>query len=150
MKETDLMRLIQTETAKQGTRLFRNNVALSYQGEVFKPKCTMNISVGPQDIVIRNARPIKSGLGVGTSDLIGWTPTIITEKFLNKSLAIFTAVEVKSAQGKLTIEQSNFLRVVDAAGGIAICAKSLDDVGRIINGANQFSTGSPIITKPHY
>ncbi len=47
---------------------------------------------------------------------------------IGKSVAIFAAVEVKSKSGKLTRDQENFLNAVRDAGGIAICARSVDDV----------------------
>ena len=56
----------------------------------------------------------------GGSDLIGWTKE---GKFL--------AVEVKSAKGRLTATQESFLEAINKAGGIGICARSVQDVSQI-------------------
>lgn len=40
----------------------------------------------------------------------------------------FLAVEVKAARGQLTEAQRDFLREVSAAGGVAILARSIEDV----------------------
>ena len=56
----------------------------------------------------------------GGSDLIGWTRT-----------GRFLAIEVKSEKGRLTVVQENFLSSVAKAGGIAICARSVEDVLKI-------------------
>ena len=100
MKESDLMRLIQLEASKYGVRLFRNNVGVL------------------QD---KNGRHLRYGLGTGSSDLIGW---IGEGKYAGK----FIAVEVKVGDSKLTPEQINFLNQVNGAGGIGICARSVQDV----------------------
>ncbi len=71
---------------------------------------------------------IKFGLGVGTSDLIGWKSRVITPDMVGKKIAIFTVCEVKSERGRLTKEQTDFLAAVDEAGGIAIVAHSPDDI----------------------
>lgn len=57
--------------------------------------------------------PIKFGLCVGSSDLIGLTPT---GKFL--------AVEIKTPTGKATTEQLRFIEAVRSRGGIAGIARS--------------------------
>jgi len=56
----------------------------------------------------------------GGSDLIGWTKD---GKFL--------AVEVKYGRGRLTQHQENFLSAVSSAGGVGICARSIDDLKNI-------------------
>lgn len=78
---------------------------------------------------------VKFGLGVGTSDLIGWRTRVITTDMVGKSVAIFTAIEVKSQAGKLTAEQRDFLAAVRASGGIAIEARSVDDIVGDLSGS---------------
>lgn len=58
---------------------------------------------------------IKYGLCVGSCDLIGWY------------LGRFLAVEVKTEEGKLTEDQKNFIEAVNAGGGIAFVARSVDE-----------------------
>lgn len=55
----------------------------------------------------------------GASDLIGWYSTIITPDMVGKRIAVFTAFEVKTATGKVSQEQANFITQVKENGGIA-------------------------------
>jgi hypothetical protein len=96
------MRLIRMEAATMRARLFRNNVGVA---------------------TFPSGSRVKYGLCVGSSDLIGWTPVKITPAHVGKTLAVFTAVEVKDGRGKPTREQVNFLDAVAVAGGIAVLAK---------------------------
>lgn len=121
MSEGDLMREIQLASSEIGARLFRNNSA---QGWVGKSQ-----HIGGR-ILIDDPRPLHAGLCVGSSDLIGWTPTL-TE---SGPVAIFTAVEVKSHKGRLTVDQSRFLDAVRSAGGIGVCVKSVDEAIQAIKG----------------
>lgn len=67
-------------------------------------------------------RWVRFGLCQGSSDLIGWT--------VRDGRAIFTAIECKTARGRLTPDQIRFLAAVERAGGIAIVGRSEDDVLR--------------------
>ena len=95
--------------SKTGARLFRNNTGTAYQGQRVR---TQN------GFIITNPRPVHFGLCKGSSDLIGWTPHVITEADLGKTVAIFTAIEVKTKGVKVTPEQRNFIARVNEAGGI--------------------------------
>lgn len=120
VKETRIQAKILIEASKLGARLFRNNVA---KGWIGKHKKTLNGS-----ILIEDPRRLNSGLCVGSSDLIGWTPIEITEDMLGKKIAVFTAVEVKTATGKVSDDQRRFLRAVEASGGLALVGRSAEDV----------------------
>jgi hypothetical protein len=100
------------------TRLWRNNVGVL------------------QD---RNGRPVAYGLGSeggralpGTSDTIGLHSVTITPDMVGRQIAVFTAIEVKD-QGRLTPQQRAFLLNVHRMGGIAGCARSVDDARAILN-----------------
>ena len=121
MSEGDLMREIQLAASEVGARLLRNNVAEGWVGK--------HETVGGR-VLIHDPRRLHAGLGVGTSDLIGWT-RMLTE---NGPIAVFTAVEVKTRNGRLTLEQSRFIEAVKVAGGIGICAHSVEDAVRAIRG----------------
>ena len=112
MTETELMRIIQDKLSALGARLFRNNIgtAISPIGSV---------------ITYGLANP-------GGSDLIGWTPVKITPDMVGQTLAIFTAVEVKSEHGRLTKHQRLFIEAVQQAGGIAACARSVEEAERVV------------------
>ena len=73
----------------KNVRLFRNNVGRLRVGD----------------------RWIQYGLCPGSSDLIGWTVV--------NGVAVFTAVEIKTATGRVTPEQQRFLDAVVEAGGLA-------------------------------
>jgi len=44
----------------------------------------------------------QTGLCVGSSDLIGWTSKTITADDIGKTVAVFTAIEVKTPKGKVS------------------------------------------------
>lgn len=120
-KEKSILNDIQLYFTTISSRIFRNNVAMSWSGS----KVIKN-----QDgsITILNPRPIKSGLAVGSSDLVGWTTITINESHVGQQLAVFTAIEVKTKNLKPTEQQLNFIKIVNESGGIAFAANSLDDV----------------------
>ncbi len=97
---------------KYGTRLFRNNTGffLSLDGK----------------------RKMHAGLGAGTSDLIGWTPIVITPEMVGKTIAVFTAIEGKDGDNKTQNNQDNFITAVQHAGGIAGAAWNEEDAINII------------------
>lgn len=112
MQESELQRLIMLEASKMGTRLFRVNTGQGWMGKIVRD----HYEESHRYITIEDPRPLHAGLCTGGSDLIGW------------HRGLFTAVEVKSASGRLTPEQANFLEQVNKAGGIGICARSVEDV----------------------
>lgn len=98
MLESDIMRLIQISLSKRGHRVLRNNVG----------QCTTD-----------DGRIIRFGLGVGSSDLIGWTRD-----------GRFLAVEIKTQTGRTTPAQFAFLNAVNASGGIGIICRREEDLDR--------------------
>jgi hypothetical protein len=92
MREQDIQRLIMLALSEAGCLIFRNNVG-----------------------VLKNAAgiPIRFGLAVGSSDLIGIAPG-----------GRFLAVEIKTPTGKATPEQLRFIEAVRSRGGIAGIARS--------------------------
>jgi hypothetical protein len=95
-----------------GARLFRNYVGRSWVGDGYK-------WLG-KDMLIHNARVVQSGLTVGSGDMLGWTPVVITPEMVGQTVAVFTSLEQKrNPQDKLDKPQQNWLDAVRAAGGIA-------------------------------
>ena len=80
----------------------------------------------------KTGRPIRYGLGVGSSDLIGWTPIVITPQMVGQTVAVFTAVEAKAPNGRPTDAQLNFINQVLRAGGFAGIARSAAEAVEII------------------
>ena len=72
-------------------------------------------------------RPYRMGGVKGMADIIGCVPRYTTP-FDGGYAGRFLAIEVKSAEGKPTPEQTNFLAAVVRAGGIAFLARSVKDV----------------------
>lgn len=112
MREMDVLRDVLRACCRGVTRLFRNNVGQAWTGDWSR--------LPDGSILIRNPRPLHSGLCQGSSDLIGWT----TVEHAGRRFAVFTAIEVKAVRGRIADSQKNFLRVVQEAGGIAGVARS--------------------------
>ena len=92
------------------TRLFRNNTGT---------------------LKDHHGRPVQFGLCKGSADLIGWTTRTITPDMVGQQVAVFTSIEVKTATGRLRPEQQQWLDAVQAAGGIAGVARSVEDAQRL-------------------
>jgi len=90
-----------------GLRVFRNNVGA---------------------IKDRNNRLVRYGLCTGSADLIGWQSVVITPDMVGKRFARFVSIEVKTPTGRLSPEQETWRQAVLKAGGIAVVARSVDDI----------------------
>ena len=120
MKEQQIQtRWLMFISRRPDVRMFRNNVGTGWTGQV--------VSKELGAIVLQNARPLHAGLCVGSSDLIGWKTVTITPDMVGQQVAVFVAAEVKTATGRLTGEQQNFLNKVRDAGGLAVVIRSEND-----------------------
>lgn len=110
MKESDLIYELRT-LSRGDVRLFRNNVG-----------------------ALRDAAGnwVTYGLGVGTSDLIGWRRVLITPDHVGLHLAVFAALEGKSDTGQLTASQHAFIDTLAHAGGIAGVVRSVEDARKLL------------------
>jgi hypothetical protein len=111
MSESDLMRSVMLAVSREGHRVFRHNVAEGWMGDA-----QVTHHAGGISVYIPHARPLHAGLVVGGSDLIGYSKD-----------GRFLAIETKAKRGRLTKEQQNFLTQVNAAGGIGIMARSVEE-----------------------
>lgn len=125
--EKSIMHRIMVAVSEVGIRVFRNTVGLAFQGKPERFTEETTVKVKPGDVLIRQARTVHAGLVTGSSDLVGWTSRMITEHDLGKTIAQFTAIEVKSEDGRLEPEQKQFLEVVRDSGGLAIVARSAEE-----------------------
>lgn len=107
MTESDLYPRAQIIATEFGDRLFRNNVG-TFQ--------------------TLDGRYIKTGLCVGSSDLIGWRVVTITADMVGSTIAQFVAFEAKTGRGKTTKEQQAFINTLIQAGGLAAVVRTEDDV----------------------
>ena len=114
-----------------GLRLFRQNVGKFWTGK--KERGPGVVTLGPQDVVLRNARPVQAGLCVGSSDLIGWQRIEVTPDMVGKRIAVFVALEVKGPRTRTRKEQLNFVQQVVDAGGKAGIVRSADEAKQTLN-----------------
>lgn len=80
-----------------------------------------------------SGRMVRYGVASpGGADLIGWTPVQITQDMVGRTVAIFTAVEVKKPGGRVTPAQQQFIDAVTRAGGFAGIAHSVEEFQSIV------------------
>lgn len=110
--ETDLLRALQLDATQRGLRLFRNNVGA---------------------YTLPNGSVLRYGVcNPGGSDLIGWTPHVVTSADVGRTLAVFTAVEGKRLPRRVTPAQAAFLDAVQAAGGLGTVAYAVEDLDAML------------------
>lgn len=122
-QETKIQRAIMLALSEAGCLVFRNETSGAWVGKV--------IHKAGQQVTLENAKLIKFGLTVGSSDLIGLTAS-----------GQFFAIEVKTPTGKTTKEQQNFIKQVKGNGGLAGVARSPADALGIIHDAQASTTNN--------
>ncbi len=110
--EQQIQQEIRLAISKGDTRVFRNNTGTLRDA---------------------NGRPVSFGLCKGSADLIGWRTVTITPEMVGQQVAVFTSIEVKTATGRLRPEQQQWLDAVQAAGGIAGVARSVEDAEALLS-----------------
>tara|TARA_B100000609_G_C16864808_1_gene256971 strand:+ start:113 stop:460 length:348 start_codon:yes stop_codon:yes gene_type:complete len=80
----------------------------------------------------QSGRLIKFGLCKGSSDLIGFRSITITPDMVGTKVAVFSAIEVKD-KGKTTVDQRNFINVINKSGGFAGVARNVTDAKKILD-----------------
>lgn len=80
----------------------------------------------------QHGRPVQFGLCKGSADLIGWRTITITPEMVGQQVAVFASIEVKTPTGRLRLEQQQWLDAVQAAGGIAGVARSVEDAEALL------------------
>jgi hypothetical protein len=68
------------------------------------------------------------GLAPGSADLIGWRQLVIRPEHVGQTIAQFFSVEVKTQTGKPSNGQRAWYRTVENHGGMAVIARSVEDV----------------------
>ncbi len=124
--EADLMRSCQLRATELGARLWRNNSAQGWVGRV------RSIAAGGTSVILDNARPLHAGLSVGSSDLIGLLPVLITPDHVGQTFGRFLSPEIKSRTGRLTEAQRAWLGTVTRLGGLAGVVRSIDDLEELL------------------
>jgi uncharacterized FAD-dependent dehydrogenase len=64
--------------------------------------------------------------------LIGYRQVVIGPEHVGQTVAVFAAVEVKTNTGRATRDQQAFVKHVQAAGGIAGIARSVDEARALL------------------
>lgn len=105
--ETPIQNKIRLKLSSQGILNFRNNTG------ALKDK---------------DGRLVRYGLCVGSSDIIGIKPVLITPEMVGQVIGQFMAVEVKCPNKKPTKDQLNFGEQVEKKGGIFKVAYGDEDV----------------------
>jgi hypothetical protein len=111
VSEQSIQQHIRLTCSSGSTRLFRNNTGTLRD---------------------QHGRPVSFGLCKGSADLIGWRTVTITPEMVGSQVAVFTSIEVKAASGRLRPEQRQWLDAVQAAGGVAGVARSVDDARALL------------------
>lgn len=125
--EQPLLKKFLLEFSRLGSRFFRVNSGQGWTGTVVRGQ-GRTVTLGKNDVLLKNARPFRTGLPKGTPDILGFTSVIIRQDMVGKTVAVFTGVEVKSSKRiKITKEQSDFIRMINDKGGIATVAYDLED-----------------------
>lgn len=83
-------------------------------------------------VLIHDARPFSTGLPPGFSDLFGLVSVTITPDMVGQRFARFFALEVKTATGRASSKQTNFLEAVRKQGGLSGVVRSAEDAQAII------------------
>lgn len=79
----------------------------------------------------QQGRPVRYGLCVGSSDLIG----IVAVPTATDPLGRFIALEVKTATGRVAPEQWQFIELVNRRGGYACVVRSVEDALAAVDAA---------------
>lgn len=74
-----------------------------------------------------DGRTVNIGIK-GSSDLMAVKPTLITPEMVGQTLAVFVAVEVKTATGRQSEPQKKWQKAVEKLGVKYILARSEDDI----------------------
>ena len=111
MSEQQTQQAIRLALSRGDARLWRNNTGT---------------------LLDRQGRTVQFGLCKGSSDLIGLRSITIGPEHLGQRLAVFAAIEVKSATGRATPEQVAFIDTVAGMGGIAGVARSVSDAAALL------------------
>ena len=113
---------IRLAASAHGLTLWKNSIGQGWMGKI--------LSQGGEYLTLKNPYRLSFGIGgKGGSDLIGYKSITITQEMVGQTIAQWVSIEVKSKTGRLSKDQKHHLKVVQEAGGIAIVARSVEDLG---------------------
>jgi len=119
--ETEVQNDVLLVTSKQGSRMWRNNVGVAKRAD------GTPVRYGLANVTKAMNKNLKS------SDLIGITPTIITQEMVGLTVGVFTAIECKKGDWKYTntereIAQDRYINLVKSLGGYACFCNNAEDL----------------------
>ena len=127
MSESEIQQEVQIEARRLNTMLLRNN------NGAFTDSTGRTVRYGLGNISKKHSETMKS------SDLIGFRKMVVTPEMVGQTIAVFTAIEMKSEDWKSTkkldereIAQKNFIDLVKSWGGIASFCNSVDQLKTIL------------------
>lgn len=132
MKESALQNEIRKALSPVGT-FFRANVGNGWQGNGVVKGPGM-YSIGPNDVILLQARPFQTGLPTGFSDIFGFVPVTISAEMVGKTLPVFTGIEIKTETGRVRPEQDHFIKFLTEKNARAGVARSVESAIRIATG----------------
>lgn len=119
--ETNLLRRLMLRVSERGARVCRNDNGVGYR---------------------EDGSRFSYGLGPGTSDAVGMVSALVTPEMVGRRLAVALVIETKgTAKTRTSDKQRAFLRCVADAGGLAIKAREIDGVLRLIEAAQRGEIG---------
>jgi len=138
IKESNLLKKFLIEYSTDGHRLWRMQSGAFWTGKSKRLDEETTLTLNKGDVVIRRARRVNVGFD-GLSDTIGLTRIKITPEMVGRTVAIFTACEIKTPNVKATTKQQNFIRMVNQRGGIGVIARKLE---HLFDAVNKFMEGN--------
>ena len=126
MNEHNIQNSIRLAIADHGT-FFRANAGQAWTGQT--------IDHTGSTITLKHPRRFH-GLPAGFSDVFGITPVIVGPEHLGQMMGVFCAIEIKSAKGKTSALQNNFIKQVKMNGGRAGIARTDNEAIKIITKGN--------------
>jgi hypothetical protein len=126
MSEHAIQNTIRNALAGKGL-IFRANVGEAWTGSKIE-------KLPGNRLLITDPRRFATGLPPGFSDLFGLVPVVITPEMVGQTVAVFTALEVKTGKGKARDKQAAFIKAVNDNGGRAGVVRSADDAVRVVAG----------------
>lgn len=133
--ETLIVTSIMLEASKSGARVWKNIRGFFYTNDSVKA-LKQAIKTANWGLVIKtadNLRAVRAGIQAeGSSDLVGFVPTVITQDMVGQTIAVCCFIEVKTETGRIAPEQQSFINFIVKSGGYAGIARSVEDAKRIM------------------
>lgn len=134
-EETNIVNTIMKDVSPSGVRIFRNTRGVFYTLDSVKGliAAAMSLNIARIKSAAAALRQVAAGLlAAGASDLIGFKPVLITQEMVGTTLAVFVAMEVKTATGRASPEQAHFVEFVNKNGGLAGIVRSSEDAKSVL------------------